>query len=215
MKFETVLFDLDGTLLNTLDDLTDAVNHVLGNHGYPLRTREQVRSALGNGARDLLIKSLPEGTDEETVALLLKEYQPWYLEHSQVKTAPYKGIAELLKELQKRGIKTAVVSNKSDLQVRPLSEKFFPEIPVAIGERNGMMKKPHTDMVNEALRLLNASPDGAALMGDSEVDGKTAQNAGIPFLAAGWGFRDREILEAFAPVLFLEKPEDLLNAWED
>ena len=215
MKFETVLFDLDGTLLNTLDDLTDAVNHVLESHGYPLRTREQVRSALGNGARDLLIKSLPEGTDEETVALLLKEYQPWYLEHSQVKTAPYKGIAELLKELQKRGIKTAVVSNKSDLQVRPLAEKFFPEIPVAIGERKDLRRKPHPDMINEALRLLGVSPDGAALMGDSEVDGQTAKNAGIAFLAAGWGFRDREILEAFAPVLFLEKPEDLLNAWED
>lgn len=215
MKFETVLFDLDGTLLNTLDDLTDAVNHVLGNHGYPLRTREQIRSALGNGARDLLIKSLPEGTDEETLARLLEEYQPWYLAHSQVKTAPYEGIGELLKELQKRGVKTAVVSNKGDLQVRPLAEKFFPEIPVAIGERKDLRRKPHPDMINEALRLLGVSPDGAALMGDSEVDGQTAKNAGIAFLAAGWGFRDREILETFDPALYLEHPADLTALWED
>lgn len=215
MKFETVIFDLDGTLLNTLTDLTNAVNHVLDQHGFPLRSSAEIRRFLGNGARNLLTRSLPEGTDDETVSALLEEYQIYYLQHSEEATAPYEGIAELLEGLQKRGVKVAVVSNKGDLQVKPLAAKYFPQIPIAIGEREGIRRKPHTDTVEEALRLLNAPLKTAALMGDSEVDGQTANNAGIPFLAAGWGFRDKEELLPFAPVLIMEHPTDLLKAWED
>jgi len=215
MKFETVIFDLDGTLLNTLTDLTNAVNHILKKHGYPTRTEGEIRRFLGNGARDLLTKSLPEGTGGDTVSALLAEYQPYYLAHSEIATAPYAGIPELLDELRRKGVRTAIVSNKNHLQVAPLAARFFPGIPVVIGEQEGLRKKPAPDMIKAALKQLNASPDTAALMGDSEVDGRTAENAGIRFLAAGWGFRDRDELTAFAPALYMERPADLLDAWKD
>ena len=215
MKFETILFDLDGTLLNTLTDLTNAVNHVLNTHGYPLRKPEEIRRFLGNGARNLLTKALPEGIGEETVSSLLSEYQTWYLTHSEIATAPYEGISEMLDALQKMGVKTAVVSNKSDMQVKPLAAKYFPKISVAIGEREGIRRKPYTDSVEEALRLLNADPKTAAFMGDSEVDGQTALRAKLPFLAAGWGFREKEELLPYSPVLFLNHPSDLLKEWEN
>ena len=215
MKFETIIFDLDGTLLNTLTDLTNAVNHVLGNHGYPLRTTAEIRRFLGNGARSLLTQALPRGTSEEKISALLEEYQPYYLQNSERETRPYEGIPGLLDELCRKGVKIAVLSNKGDLQVKPLVAKYFPQISVALGETEGLRRKPHTDMVEEVLRRLNADPKTAALMGDSEVDGKTANNAGIAYLAAGWGFRDKEELLPFAPALYLEHPSDLLKAWED
>ncbi|MBQ4323403.1 MAG: HAD hydrolase-like protein, partial [Clostridia bacterium] len=153
MNFETIIFDLDGTLLDTLTDLNNAINHVLKNHGYHLRSIGETRRFLGNGARNLLARSLPEGTDEETVSALLPEYQSWYLAHSEIATAPYEGISEMLDELRKKGVKMAVVSNKGDLQVKPLVKKYFPQIPIAIGEREGIRRKPCTDTVEEAMRL--------------------------------------------------------------
>ncbi|MBO5221754.1 MAG: HAD family hydrolase [Clostridia bacterium] len=213
MNFETIIFDLDGTLLDTLTDLNNAINHVLKNHGYHLRSTGETRRFLGNGARNLLARSLPEGTDEETVSALLPEYQSWYLAHSEIATAPYEGISEMLDELRKKGVKMAVVSNKGDLQVKPLVKKYFPQIPIAIGEREGIRRKPYTDTVEEAMRLLHADPKTTAFMGDSEVDGQTALNANLPFLAAGWGFRDKEELLPFSPALFLNHPSDLLKEW--
>ena len=215
MKFETILFDLDGTLLNTLTDLTLSVNHVLEDHGYPLRTEQEVRSFLGNGAKHLIRAALPAGTAEEAVEECLTEYLAYYDEHANDNTAPYEGISELIDELHRRGVKTAVLSNKGDRQVKPLVQKNFPEISLALGEREGLRRKPCTDGVEYALKELNASPGTAALMGDSEVDGQTAQNAGIAFLAAGWGFRDKDVLMQCSPVLFLEKPSDLLKTRED
>ena len=215
MKFQAIIFDLDGTLLNTLSDLTDAVNHILGKHGYPLRTLGEIRTFVGNGAKQLLTRALPEGTDQATVEALLAEYQIYYLHHSEMSTEPYEGILPLLNELEKRNIKMAVVSNKGDLQVKPLVAKYFPQIPIAIGERPGLKRKPDTDMVEEALRLLNVPRESAVFMGDSEVDGQTANHANLPFLAAGWGFRDKEQLLPFVPALFMNHPADLLNALEN
>ena len=215
MNARAIIFDLDGTLLDTLGDLTDAVNHILQKHGYPLRTLQEIRTFVGNGAAQLLRRALPEGTDENTVQDLLAEYQIYYLHHSEIRTAPYEGITELLNQLQRRGIKMAVVSNKGDLQVKPLVAKYFPQIPIALGEQEGMRRKPHTDMVEHALRLLDIPREEAAFMGDSEVDGETANNANLPFLAVGWGFRDKEQLLPYSPALFLDRPEDLLNALEN
>lgn len=215
MKFETILFDLDGTLLNTLTDLTLSVNHVLKDHGYPLRTEKEVRSFLGNGAKHLIRSSLPEGTAEETVEECLTEYLTYYDLHATDNTAPYEGISELIGALHKRGVKIAVLSNKGDRQVKPLVQKYFPEISLALGEREGLRRKPFPDGVEYALKELNASPETAALMGDSEVDGRTAKNAGVAFLAAGWGFRDEDVLMQYDPAVFLEYPSDLLSVWED
>lgn len=214
MKFKAVLFDLDGTLLNTLTDLTISINHMLKEHGYPLRTEREIRSFLGNGARNLVEKSLPAGCDEATVDLCLKEYLAYYNLHANDNTAPYQGILELIDELHRRGVKTAVLSNKGDVQVKALTKQHFPQISFALGEKEGLHRKPCTDGVDYALKELNASPNSAALMGDSEVDGQTAHNAGIAFLAAGWGFRDKEDLMKCKPDLFLDHPLDLLKNWE-
>ena len=215
MKFETILFDLDGTLLNTLTDLTLSVNHVLKDHGYPLRTEGEIRSFLGNGARNLVEQSLPAGCDGQTVDQCLGEYLAYYNLHANDNTAPYDGIAELIDELHRRGVKTAILSNKGDQQVKALAKQHFPQIPFALGEKEGLRRKPCADGIDYTLNELGASYESAALMGDSEVDGQTAQNAGIAFLAAGWGFRDKEDLMECAPALFLNHPLDLLKDWED
>lgn len=211
LSFKTAIFDLDGTLLNTLADLTDAVNHTLKRHGYPLRTQGEIRRFLGNGSKYLITKSLPENTESETVEQIHEEYLAWYGPHSSIKTAPYEGIPELLDALKERGIDLAVVSNKGDEQVKPLTEKHFPQISLAVGERAGIRRKPHPDSILEIMKELKADPQTTIFVGDSEVDLQTAKNAGILPVAVCWGFRDREELEPYAPVLFLEHPSDLLK----
>lgn len=214
MLFQTAIFDLDGTLLNTLADLTDAVNHMLSENGYPLRSEREIRRFLGNGAKILITKSLPQGTDEETVNRCLKEYLAWYGPHAGIKTGPYEGIPALLQALNERGVKMAVVSNKGDDQVKDLCRKYFPEISVAIGEREGVRRKPCPDSVLEAIKELGADPTSAIFMGDSEVDAETAIQANLPFVAVSWGFRDKEELTAYHPVKLLEHPLDLLEGNE-
>ncbi len=211
MKYNTVIFDLDGTLLNTLTDLTDAINHMLAAHRFPLRKEEEIRRFLGNGAKQLVCKSLPDNIDETTLNLYLKEYLEWYSNHSALTTAPYEGILPLLEELDHRGIQTAVVSNKGDLQVKALVEKHFPTVSFAIGERENIRRKPYPDGVLEAMRFLRAEPDKTLLVGDSEVDIQTAKNAGITSVAVGWGFRDKEELMSYQPDIFLTQPADLLK----
>lgn len=211
IPFRTVLFDLDGTLLNTLGDLTDSVNHVLQAYGYPLRREEEIRRFLGNGSRNLIARSLPEGVDPQTAEKVHADYLAWYGPHSQIRTGPYEGIPELLDRLQEQGIQMAVISNKGDGQVKPLTEKYFPQIGLALGERVGIPKKPNPESVFEALRQLGADPSTAIYVGDSEVDVETAKNAGIPSVAVGWGFRDRDELLECKPDRFIEHPLDLLK----
>lgn len=211
MNPKGIVFDLDGTLLNTLTDLTDAVNYMLKNHGFPLRRQDEIRAFLGNGARNLITQALPEGIDEETLEQCLAEYSAYYTTHSQIATAPYEGIAELLEDLQRRGIKCAIVSNKGDAQVKALAKRHFEAyVTVAVGEREGIRRKPCPDSVLEALRELNVDPADAVLVGDSEVDGETAKNAQIPFVAVTWGFRDRDVLEKCNPAKIIDKPQQLL-----
>lgn len=182
-----ILFDLDGTLLDTLDDLMDGVNHALSVFGYPQRSREEIRQFLGNGAANLIQRSVPQGAEWEPV---YAEFQPYYREHCQIKTAPYPGIPEELGKLRGK-YPMAIVSNKPDAATKKLCAEFFPGIP-ARGQSPDCARKPAPDMLYAA--MLNIGVDSCIYVGDSEVDVLTAANAGVPCLSVLWGFRDREAI---------------------
>ena len=206
-----ILFDLDGTLLNTLEDLLDATNYALELCGYPRRTLSELRRFVGNGAENQIRMSLPEGASPEEVQRVLKIYKPSYTEHCQVKTRPYDGILEALAVLKEK-YPIAVVSNKPDAAVKALCAELFPGI-FALGEAPDCPRKPAPDMVFKACRAIGA--DTCVYVGDSEVDVRTAKNAGVPCLSVLWGFRDREEIEAAGGEHFCEKPIDLIEKIEE
>jgi len=206
-----ILFDLDGTLLDTLDDLTDATNYALEQYGYPPRTRAEIRRFVGNGALNQIRLSLPEGTSGETAETVLKIYKPYYTAHCQVKTAPYPGVMEALAVLKEK-YPVAIVSNKPDAAVKALCADFFPGI-YALGETPDCPRKPAADMICKAMTAIGA--DACVYVGDSEVDVITANNAGIPCLSVLWGFRDREDMEAAGAVHFCEKTGDFVKKIEE
>ena len=206
-----ILFDLDGTLLNTLEDLTDATNYVLREFGFPERTAEQVRRAIGNGAANQLRKSAPEGTAVETVEQMLMVYKPYYTAHCQIKTRPYDGIPDALHRLC-RQYPVAIVSNKPDSAVKSLCEEYFPGI-YALGESPECPRKPAPDMLFRTMKAIGV--DRCIYVGDSEVDVLTAQNAGMPCLSVLWGFRDREDMAAAGAVHFCEKVSQMTEKLEE
>lgn len=217
MKVEAVLFDLDGTLLNTLGDLTDSVNYAMERMGYPLHTEEEVRTYINNGARHLITAACPEGTKAGEIDTCLAVFQAYYREHLAVRTAPYPGIMELLAELKARGIRTAVVSNKFMTAVQSLSRHYFGELmDVAVGEQEakGLRRKPWPDTVFEALRLLGVPGDRALYVGDTEVDLNTARNAGLPCLCVSWGFKPREALEQAGAKQIANSAQELFSMME-
>ena len=179
------LFDLDGTLLNTLEDLADGTNHALASFGYPRRTLEEVRRFVGNGAANLIAQAVPAGRDPAPV---LKAFQAYYPTHCRIKTAPYPGSPDALAELRKK-YPIAIVSNKPDAAVKPLCAHYFPGI-FALGETAGCPRKPDPAMVRKAMEAIGVTD--CVYVGDSEVDVLTAKNAGVPCLSVLWGFRDRE-----------------------
>ena len=206
-----ILFDLDGTLLNTLEDLADATNYTLRRFGFPERTIEQVRRAIGNGAANQLRKSTPEGTPEETVEQMLAVYKPYYTAHCQIKTRPYEGIMEMLQELGKK-YPLAIVSNKPDNAVKALCAEYFPGI-YALGETPDCPRKPAPDMVYRTMKHIGV--DRCIYVGDSEVDVLTARNAGVPCLSVLWGFRDREDMVAAGAMYFCEKCDQMVENIEE
>lgn len=208
--YTTYLFDLDGTLLDTAQDLTDAVNYTITKYGYPACSYQQVVDATGNGARELICGCLPEGVATEEFDKILEEYKAYYEAHSCIKTAPYEGIMTLLEKLQARGCKVGIVSNKPHGAVQELAAKFFPGIP-AFGERAGIPRKPAPDMVCAALAELGAEKEGAVYIGDSEVDVATAKNANMPLVAVSWGFRSREVLTACGAEQIADTWKEVLN----
>ena len=206
-----ILFDLDGTLLNTLEDLLDATNYALAQCGYPKRTLPVLRRFVGNGAENQIRMSLPAGASPEEVQRVLKIYKPYYTEHCQVKTRPYDGIWESLAILKEK-YPIAVVSNKPDAAVKTLCGQMFPGI-FALGEAPDCPRKPAPDMVHKACRAIGV--DTCVYVGDSEVDVRTAKNAGVPCLSVLWGFRDREDIEAAGGQYFCESPAQLTEKIEE
>ena len=196
MKYKYVFFDLDGTLLDTLDDLRDSVNTILRRHGMPEIGMNEAAHYLGNGAAHLVHCSIPEGTSPDVEKKVLKEYRSYYQEHCLVKTAPYPGIPELLSQLKEAGCRMAVVSNKPDAAVKELNDHFFGGVlEQAIGEREGVRRKPEPDTVIEAMRILGAEKSGSVYIGDTEVDIETARNCDLSCITVSWGFRSEEELK--------------------
>ena len=197
MSYKAVLFDMDGTLLDTLEDLRDSTNHVLRQMGYPERSLEEMRRFVGNGAEKQIRRAVPEGTNEEKIMEVLTAYRAYYQDHCQIKTRVYDGLLNMLSELKAKGIKLAVVSNKPDSAVQKLSREYFGDrMDFAVGPSDGVRCKPYPDMVEAALRALGAEKKDAVFVGDSEVDVQTGLNAGLPVIAVSWGFRPREVVIA-------------------
>ena len=209
---DTVVFDLDGTLLNTLDDLMDSVNYALEKCGYPPRSYEEVRAFVGNGVRLLVERAVPKGTDKSSTDRVFSAFTEHYNKNMENKTRPYDGIFELLAALKARGIKTAIVSNKYDSAVKKLARELFAgTVDTAIGESETVAKKPAPDGVLKALKELGSTRATAVYVGDSDVDAQTAKNSGLRFIGVTWGFRDRELLETFSPYAIIDRPEELLS----
>ena len=204
-----ILFDLDGTLLDTLEDLLDATNYALKVHGFPERTLPELRRFVGNGAENQ-IRLSSGGADPETVRKILATYKPYYTDHCQIKTRPYEGVLEALAVLKEK-YPIAIVSNKPDGAVKALCADYFPGF-YALGETADCPRKPAADMVFKAMKAIGV--DSCVYVGDSEVDVLTAKNAGVPCVSVLWGFRDKEDMEAVGGEIFCEKTEELVKCIE-
>lgn len=212
MKYKLLIFDMDGTILDTLQDLYNCLNFALEKNGYPERTFSEVRSFVGNGLEKLTERGLPEGTPESKTKAVLADLKEYYKEHCKDETKPYDGILELLKTVKEKGYKTAVVSNKADFAVQELVRQYFPNMfDMALGEREGQRKKPEPDMVYNVLAALCVSKEDAVYIGDSEVDIATAQNAGVESIIVEWGFREGSFLERLGAERIVQKPFDILE----
>ena len=208
--YQTVIFDLDGTLLDTLQDLADSTNYALSVHRMPARTLEEVRTFVGNGVGRLIHLAVPEGTPEDEEARCLADFRAHYLLNMENRTAPYPGVLELLEHLHAAGVRIAVVSNKFDGAVKGLCQNYFgSRIPVAIGESQGVARKPAPDTVFRALAELGAGAGRAVYVGDSDVDIATARNAGLPCISVSWGFRDADFLTAHGARQIVGSPAEL------
>lgn len=212
MAYKAAIFDMDGTILNTLQDLQNATNYALREHNFPERTYEEVRNFVGNGVQKLIERALPEGSSDETVQTVLASFKTYYKVHSTDTTAPYEGIPEAIKKLREAGIKTAVVSNKPDFGVQDLVKDFFPNLfDAALGEKAGIAKKPAPDMVNSALDSLTVSKTDSVYIGDSDVDFMTAKNSGLSFIGCSWGFKGRSFLEKLGAGTIVDNAEQLVQ----
>lgn len=214
MKYKAAIFDLDGTLLNTLEDLADAVNVALDKNGMPVRTLEEVRQFVGNGIVNLMERAVPMGKDNPAFEQALQDFKQYYGEHCNDKTDLYPGIENILHRLKQSGVRMAIVSNKADFAVRELSPLYFEGvIEVAFGENEaaGIRRKPAPDMVLKALEALHCTVQDAVYIGDSDVDLATARAAGMPCIGVSWGFRGRTFLEQQGADAIIDEPEQLEN----
>ncbi len=212
-EFETYIFDLDGTLLDTLEDLAASTNFALKQHEMPLRSIDEVRRFVGNGVRKLIERDVPEGTGGVVVEQVLATFREHYMHHGLDTTMPYPGIMELLSFLKDKGKFVAVVSNKFDAATKSLCNHFFSDlVDVAIGESEHVRKKPAPDTVEEAIRTLGVKCEKCVYVGDSEVDVETAHNSHIPCISVLWGFRSREFLEKHGASCFVKTPEEICGA---
>lgn len=211
---KAVIFDLDGTLLNTLDDLADSTNYALSKFGYPTRTIDEVRQFVGNGVAKLIERAIPEGKNNPNFEKCLAIFKENYAQNMYNKTAPYNGIIEMLSNLKSKGIKIAVVSNKFDLAVKELCKKYFEGfIDFAAGENEaqGIKKKPAPDTVISALNEFNFAPEDAVYVGDSDVDIMTAKNSKMSCISVTWGFRDEKFLLENGATILINAPSEIYN----
>lgn len=212
MRYKLAIFDMDGTVLNTLDDLADSTNHALESCGLPKRTKDEVRRFVGNGIRLLIERAVPAGTSSELIDKVFAEFKAYYALHCADKTCAYDGIVDALKELKSKGYKLALVSNKVDFAVQELCKDYFPNIfDIAVGEREGMRKKPAPDSVLEVLRVLDIEKNDAVYIGDSDVDYETSVNSGIDDISVTWGFRDKEFMMEKGATVFVDSPDELVK----
>lgn len=214
LRFKAVIFDLDGTLLDTLEDLKDAVNAALRSQRLPERSLEEIRNFVGNGIVKLMERAVPEGREHPAFDDIMKEFRAYYGEHCQDKTSTYPGIIDMLRRLRDSNIRTAVVSNKADFAVRELIPVYFDGlIDTAYGENEaaGIGKKPSPDMVRQALHDLDCEEECAVYVGDSDVDLQTAANAGMDCIGVSWGFRGREFLQQHGAKVIIDEPSELFE----
>lgn len=212
MKYSCYIFDLDGTLLYTLEDLANSVNYAMEQSQYPTHSIDEVRNMVGNGVKVLIERAVPSGTSVEETLRVLSIFQQHYLIHNQDTTRPYEGIMEMLNALKQAGKKVAVVSNKFDKATKALCDKYFPGlIDIAVGENEaaGIRKKPYPDMVMEVMQELGVSADESVYIGDSEVDIDTARNASLPCITVLWGFREKDFLKEKGATCFVTSPLEI------
>ena len=209
-RYNAVIFDLDGTLLDTLTDLAEGTNYALRINGFPERTLDEIRRFVGNGARKLIERAVPDGQVEAALEKVRQDFNVYYKIHCKDHTGPYPGIMEMLQELVQQGYSLGVVSNKPDFAVQELIPEYFPDIFASIsGERQGVAKKPAPDLIREAMKNLQADRSNAVYVGDSEVDLEAAANAGIPCISVAWGFKGREFLEEQQAEMIIEAPAEI------
>ncbi len=207
-----VIFDLDGTLLYTLEDLKNSVNFALVKSGFKERSLDEVREFVGNGIENLMRKSVPENTSENDFQTCFEDFKKHYKLHSEDNTKEYNGITEMLKTLKQNNVLLAVVSNKADFAVKTLCDKYFGGLlNVAVGEREGIKRKPSPDSVNEVIKYLNVDKKNCFYVGDSDVDVKTARNAELKCIACTWGFRSVSVLEKENPEYIINNVKDILK----
>lgn len=209
---KAILFDLDGTLLNTLTDLTNSINHMLEHFNFKTRTEAEIRRFLGNGARQLVELSIGKSVEPEKFETYYQFYDAFYQAHSEDHTAPYEDIPQVLETLKKRGYRLAVISNKQDKAVKQLVEKMFPSLfEVALGVTEDGIKKPDPKMVEKVLKAMDIKASEAYLIGDSEADIMTGKQANMPVVACLWGFRDMKDITPLNPEFIVGKPYDILK----
>lgn len=209
-NIDTVIFDLDGTLLYTLGDLHACFNHAITKFGYPERNIDEIRSFVGNGIKKAIERALPHKIADDELEKIVAYFRIYYKDHMLELTKPYDGILELLGTLKENGFKLAIVSNKYDLAVKGLCKNYFDKyIDVAIGEGNGIRKKPEADGTIKAINELGSHIENAIFIGDSDVDIMTAKNVGIPCISALWGYRDKGFLEEHGAKIFAETPKEI------
>lgn len=207
-----VIFDLDGTLLNTLGDLRAATNHALEVRGLPPHSMEEIRQFIGNGIRLLICRAMPEGTPEAEIDAALDDFKAYYAAHIHDRTVPYDGIPQLLTALRKRGIKVAVLSNKIDSASQQLIEYFFPgKTDVVFGEHVGVPRKPDPTSCRMVMQQLGVQPEQVLYIGDSGTDMQTAKNAGLYAVGVTWGFRSKEVLLKYGADVLVHRPEQILQ----
>lgn len=210
--YKYVIFDLDGTLLNTIDDLADTGNHVCTLHGWPTHTVDAFKLMVGNGIPKLVERFAPQGTSQEVLDQAFQEFMDWYGVHKEDKTAPYAGMPEVTKALREAGVSIAVLSNKADVMAGPVVEHYYPGIfPVVQGALPGLPTKPDPTLLHKLMDRLGATQEDTLFVGDSNVDIRTAKNGGLTGCGVLWGFRSREELEAAGADVIVSTPQELLD----